>query len=55
MDGHLRAYKMDTGEVIWDFDAAREFFASKRNTHAWRRIQRNGSNGGRRNVIRELG
>ncbi|HMF78860.1 MAG TPA: hypothetical protein VK604_24600, partial [Bryobacteraceae bacterium] len=25
MDGHLRAYKMDTGEVIWDFDAAREF------------------------------
>jgi polyvinyl alcohol dehydrogenase (cytochrome) len=25
MDGHLRAYRMDTGEVIWDFDAARDF------------------------------
>lgn len=25
MDGHLRAYDSATGEVIWDFDTAREF------------------------------
>jgi polyvinyl alcohol dehydrogenase (cytochrome) len=25
MDGHLRAYDMKTGQIIWDFDAAHEF------------------------------
>jgi polyvinyl alcohol dehydrogenase (cytochrome) len=25
MDGHLRAYDMTTGKIIWDFDAARSF------------------------------
>jgi polyvinyl alcohol dehydrogenase (cytochrome) len=25
VDGHLRAYRSDTGEVIWDFDTAREY------------------------------
>ena len=25
MDGHVRAYQISTGEIIWDFDAAREF------------------------------
>jgi polyvinyl alcohol dehydrogenase (cytochrome) len=25
MDGHLRAYDMKTGKIIWDFDAARDF------------------------------
>jgi polyvinyl alcohol dehydrogenase (cytochrome) len=27
VDGHLRAYRSDTGEVIWDFDTAREYDA----------------------------
>jgi polyvinyl alcohol dehydrogenase (cytochrome) len=26
-DGHLRAYRSDTGEIIWDFDTAREYNA----------------------------
>jgi polyvinyl alcohol dehydrogenase (cytochrome) len=26
-DGHLRAYRSDTGEIIWDFDTAREYDA----------------------------
>jgi polyvinyl alcohol dehydrogenase (cytochrome) len=25
MDGHLRAYRMTGGEIIWDFDTAHEF------------------------------
>ncbi len=25
MDGHLRAYQRDTGDIIWDYDTAREF------------------------------
>ena len=25
MDGHIRAYDTQTGEIIWDFDAVREF------------------------------
>jgi polyvinyl alcohol dehydrogenase (cytochrome) len=25
MDGHLRAYRMTGGEIVWDFDTAREF------------------------------
>ena len=25
MDGHLRAYRIADGKIIWDFDAAREF------------------------------
>jgi polyvinyl alcohol dehydrogenase (cytochrome) len=25
MDGHLRAYRMTNGEIIWDFDTAHEF------------------------------
>jgi polyvinyl alcohol dehydrogenase (cytochrome) len=25
MDGHLRAYRMTSGEIIWDFDTNREF------------------------------
>jgi polyvinyl alcohol dehydrogenase (cytochrome) len=25
MDGHLRAYRMTNGEIIWDFDTNREF------------------------------
>ena len=25
LDGHLRAYATDTGNIIWDFDTAREF------------------------------
>ena len=25
MDGHLRAYEMDGGKIIWDFDAAQSF------------------------------
>jgi len=25
MDGRLRAYNSDTGEVIWDYDALREY------------------------------
>ena len=25
MDGHLRAYHRDTGEVVWDFDSVREY------------------------------
>jgi polyvinyl alcohol dehydrogenase (cytochrome) len=25
LDGHLRAYSASTGEVIWDFDTAREY------------------------------
>jgi polyvinyl alcohol dehydrogenase (cytochrome) len=25
MDGHLRAYDMNTGNIIWDFDALRDF------------------------------
>jgi polyvinyl alcohol dehydrogenase (cytochrome) len=27
VDGHLRAYRSDTGEIIWDFDTAREYDA----------------------------
>ena len=27
MDGHIRAFQIQTGEIIWDFDAAREFTA----------------------------
>ena len=27
LDGHLRAYATDTGNIIWDFDTAREFEA----------------------------
>ncbi len=27
MDGHLRAYAADTGNVVWDFDTAREYDA----------------------------
>ena len=27
VDGHLRAYRSDTGEVIWDFDTVREYEA----------------------------
>ena len=26
-DGHLRAYRSDTGQIIWDFDTAREYDA----------------------------
>jgi polyvinyl alcohol dehydrogenase (cytochrome) len=25
MDGHLRAYRMTNGEIVWDFDTNREF------------------------------
>ena len=25
MDGHIRAYDVKTGKIIWDFDAVREF------------------------------
>jgi polyvinyl alcohol dehydrogenase (cytochrome) len=25
MDGHLRAYRMTDGEIVWDFDTAHEF------------------------------
>jgi polyvinyl alcohol dehydrogenase (cytochrome) len=25
MDGHIRAYRAKTGEIIWDFDAVRDF------------------------------
>jgi polyvinyl alcohol dehydrogenase (cytochrome) len=25
LDGHFRAYSSETGEVVWDFDAVREF------------------------------
>ena len=25
MDGHLRAYEMSTGRIVWDFDATPEF------------------------------
>ncbi len=27
VDGHLRAYRSDTGEIIWNFDTAREYDA----------------------------
>jgi len=27
LDGHLRAYRSDTGEIAWDFDTAREYDA----------------------------
>jgi polyvinyl alcohol dehydrogenase (cytochrome) len=27
VDGHLRAYRSDTGEVVWDFDTVREYDA----------------------------
>jgi len=27
LDGHLRAYSSSTGEVLWDFDTAREYDA----------------------------
>jgi polyvinyl alcohol dehydrogenase (cytochrome) len=27
LDGHLRAYRSDTGEIVWDFDTAREYDA----------------------------
>jgi polyvinyl alcohol dehydrogenase (cytochrome) len=27
VDGHLRAYRGDTGEIVWDFDTAREYDA----------------------------
>ena len=27
VDGHLRAYRSDTGEVVWDFDTVREYHA----------------------------
>jgi polyvinyl alcohol dehydrogenase (cytochrome) len=27
VDGHLRAYRSDTGEIIWDFDTVREYDA----------------------------
>jgi polyvinyl alcohol dehydrogenase (cytochrome) len=27
VDGHLRAYRSDTGDIIWDFDTAREYDA----------------------------
>jgi len=27
LEGHLRAYRGDTGEVIWDFDTVREYDA----------------------------
>jgi len=30
MDGHLRAYRMTNGEIIWDFDTNREFPPSTR-------------------------
>jgi polyvinyl alcohol dehydrogenase (cytochrome) len=25
LDGHLRAYDANTGDIIWDFDTARDF------------------------------
>ena len=25
MDGHLRAFRTGDGQIVWDFDAAREF------------------------------
>ena len=28
LDGHLRAYATDTGQVLWDFDTARDFYTT---------------------------
>jgi polyvinyl alcohol dehydrogenase (cytochrome) len=25
LDGHIRAYEISTGKLIWDFDAAKDF------------------------------
>ena len=25
MDGHIRAFEVETGKIIWDFDAVREY------------------------------
>ena len=25
MDGHLRAFEVKTGKIVWDFDAVRDF------------------------------